>query len=150
MLALQFWIRYDWIQNKNRFRCIVTNNRCWSKGHNSSRNIINEYHILPSLSCRYYLINMSNKFGVFPTWLCIQPSLLGWLLGCQNLTSLRYLWFPSFLMSNQYLMKRYLGHNKLLGFIVKSFNRLYSFDLKTWLFLWLNHLTNKLLWYFLF
>ncbi len=146
---LQFWIYYNWIQTRNQFRCIVTNNRCWSKGHNSFRNTIIECCILPSMSCRDYLISMLNKFSVLPTQLWIQPPLLGRLLRCQNLTNLKYLWFPSFLLLCQYLMKRYLCHDMLLRFIVKNFNQLYSLNLITWLFLWLNHLINKLLQYLL-
>ncbi len=41
-----------------------------------------------------------------------------------------------------------LPFNTLLRFIVGSFNWLYSLGLRTLLFLWLNHLMNKLLWCF--
>jgi hypothetical protein len=34
----------------------------------------------------------------------------------------------------------------MLKLIVGNFNRLYSLGLKTWLFLWLNCLMNRLLW----
>ncbi len=148
LVALQFWICYGWIQNKIRFRCIVTNNRCWLEGHSCSRNVVIGCCKLPSLFCRGYFINISNKFGVLFTWLCIWPSLLGWLLRCQKLTNWRYLWFSSFLLLYGYLMERYFCHNKLLKFIIGSFNQLYSLGLRMWLFLWLNHLTNRLLWHF--
>jgi hypothetical protein len=85
----------------------TTNNQCWSRGQNCSGNVVIGCYSLPSLSCRGYLINMSNMFDVLFIRLCIQPPLLGRLLGCQKLTSWRYLWFLSFLLLCGYLMERY-------------------------------------------
>jgi hypothetical protein len=59
-----------------------------------------------------------------------------------------YLWFLSFLLLCKHLMEMYFCNSKLLKLIAKSFNRLYSLSLKMWLFIWLNHLTNRLLWCF--
>jgi hypothetical protein len=47
-VVFQFWICYNWIQNKNHFRCIVTNNLCWLKGHSCFGNVIIRCHKLPS------------------------------------------------------------------------------------------------------
>jgi hypothetical protein len=103
---------------------------------------------LPSMSCKGYLINMSNMFNILFIRLCIWPLLLGELLRCQKLTSWRYWLFPFFVMLYMYLMRRYLCRNKLLRLIARSLNWLYSLNLWTCLFLWLNNLMNKLLWRF--
>jgi hypothetical protein len=142
LVAFQLWICCRWIQKMNWFKCIVTNNWCWL---NNYGNIVTECHKLPYVSCKNYLISMSNKFGVLPTQLCIWPSLLGRLLGCQKSTNWKYLWFPFFLLFCWYLMKMYICCNRLFRLVIGSFNQLYSFNLRTWLFLWLNHLTNMLL-----
>jgi hypothetical protein len=137
---------YGWIQNRNRFKCIITNNRWWSRRHNGSRNIIIGCHKLPSLSCRGYLISMLNMFVQCFTHLVVHlTSVVGMTIGVSKSTSWRYLWFPSFLLLYWYLMKRYVYYNRLLKLIARSFNQLYSLCLKMWLFLWLNHFTNKLL-----
>jgi len=125
-----------------------TNNRCWLRGCSCSRNIVTRCCKLPSMFCKVYYINMSNKFGILFIQLCIRPMLLGQLLGCQNPISWRYLWFPSFFLLCRYLMERYFYCSRLLSFIVGSFNWLYSFGLKMCLFLWLNCLTNRLLKHF--
>ncbi len=148
MVAFQFWICCVWIQDKNWFICRITNNHFWLKMHNSFGNRVIGCHKLPFLFCRGYLTSMLNKFDVLSIQLCIWPPLLGRLLRCQKLTNWRYLWFPSFFLLYWCLMKRYIFRNRLLRFIARSFNWLYSFGLKTWLFLWLNHLMNRLLWCF--
>ncbi len=106
-------------------------------------------------ACNYLLVssNMSlvvlyldlKSTKMYIVWGHVRPPLLGWLLRCQKLTSWRYLWFLSFLLLCWYLMKSYVYHNRLLRFIVGSFNWLYSLNLRTWLLLWLNHFTNKLM-----
>ncbi len=73
-------------------------------------------------------------------------SVVGTTIGVLKIDQFKVLVIPFFPLA-LYLMKRYLCHNRLLRLIVKSFNQLYSFGLRTWLFLWLNHLMNKLLRY---
>jgi hypothetical protein len=115
------------------------------------KNVIIGCYRLPFLSYRSYFINMLNKFSIlFIGLVCIRPPLLGRLLGCQKLTSSRCLWFFFFFLLYWYLVKNYICCNRLLKFIVGNFNWLYSFGLRTWLFLWLNHLMNRLMWCFLF
>ncbi len=75
--------------------------RCNYYGH-----IITGCCRLPFMSYRGYLINMLNMFDIMFTWLCIWPSLLGWLSGCQKSTNWRYLSFFSFFQLYEYLMKK--------------------------------------------
>jgi len=91
----------------------VQSPQCSSRWFNNFGNIVIECYKLPPLCwrlsplcCKDYFISMSNKFRVLSTRLCIQPLLLGRLLGCQKLIDWRYFWFPSFLLLCWYLMKR--------------------------------------------
>ncbi len=131
MITLQFRISYGWIQNKNLFICIIPNNQCWLRWCSCYGNIVIECHRLPSMSCKGYFIGVLNKFDILFTRLCIQPLLLGRLLGCQKSTNWRFLLFLSFLLLYEYLMKRYFCCNRLLRLIARSFNWLYSLNLTT-------------------
>jgi hypothetical protein len=119
-----------------KFKCILTNNRCWLKGHNYFGNVVTGCYRLPSLSFRCFVHSVVHS-----------TSVVGMTVTMSKINQLKILVVFFFLLC-KYLMERYLCYNKLLRLIVESFNQLYSLSLKMWLLLLYDHFMNMLLWHF--
>jgi hypothetical protein len=63
---------------------IGTSSKVLLLGTNVDRdgNVVLGCYKLPPMECRSYFINVLNMCGLMPTQLCVQPWLLGWMLGC--------------------------------------------------------------------